>query len=195
VKVNRRNRAVRWSARVATIAVAIWLGYLAGLCVLSVAPRLVGWQPRAILTGSMGPGLPAGSLVLSAPIRPSADVRTGSIVVVRDPDGHVPDYVHRVVDTDLEGLLVTKGDANLVPDWPHVAVKNVTGQVRVVVPQVGWPLVWWHQGRLLPLFACVVGSWLALVAVLRSRPGGEVVNVTAIHPLEAPIRVSDQPTG
>jgi signal peptidase I len=178
--VYRRHAAARWCGRAATIAAAIWLGYLAGLCVLSVAPRLVGWQPRAVLTGSMAPSLPAGSLVLTAPVRPSAGVRAGDIVVVRDSGGRLPDYVHRVVGRDPQGQLVTKGDANAVPDWPQVAAENVTGQVRVVVPQVGWPLVWWHEGRLLPLLACVAGSWLALVGVMRSRQGERGADLTAI---------------
>ena len=160
-------------ARGAVLVAALWLGYLGGLCALTVAPRAVGWDARAVTTGSMEPGVPTGSVVLASPVeQPETELAVGTIAVVRDPAVPRGVYVHRIVGRDDDGLLVTRGDANPAPDATHVPADHVLGRVRAVVPAVGWPVVWWQRGHVLEVLGIVVGSWLCLVAVMRHGTAG-----------------------
>jgi len=150
---------------------AAWLGYAGALCVLATVPRLVGWDARAVVSGSMAPAVPTGSVVLAGPVhRPDAELPVGTIVVVPDPAAGGRLCVHRIVARDDEGLLVTRGDANPWPDVTHVRPEQVAGRVRAVVPVAGWPLVWWQRHRWTELAAGLTLAWLGVVLVVRGRP-------------------------
>lgn len=161
------HRVRQVAVRIAVVLAAIWLGYLGGLCALTVVPRVIGWEPRAVLTGSMAPALPKGSVVLAASVDGADELPDGSIVVVRDDAEPGGVYVHRVVGRDDEGRLVTRGDANLIPDRRHVEPDAVVGKVRAVLPAVGLQAVWWHDRQFLPLAGFLTVSWLAAVLLLR----------------------------
>ncbi len=62
--------------------VACWLVILAVVAMLAVAvaiPRLGGGTPYTILTGSMEPNYPPGTLVVAKPAEPS-DIRIGDVI-------------------------------------------------------------------------------------------------------------------
>lgn len=112
---------------------------LAGLVVLSALsvalPRLAGLEPYAVLSGSMAPEIPTGSLAYVGYEAPE-DLSEGDVAAFYDQLGNV--VVHRVMRNRIvEGELVTKGDANAEPDMNPVGYGRVIGRVAAHVPMAG----------------------------------------------------------
>jgi signal peptidase len=110
---------------------------LAGL--LIVVPRLAGGVPLTILSGSMEPNLPVGSLAVVVPVEPE-DVRIGQIITyLPNPDDPTA-ITHRVTGITHRadgGLTFTvQGDANSAADAP-VQDYQVRGRVLYAVPWLG----------------------------------------------------------
>ena len=124
----------RWAVRV-VLGTAVLILLTAGLGPLTGAYRLA-----TVLSGSMAPGMPAGSLAVLAPIDPGA-VRVGDVITFEAPIPGRPIVTHRVVEI-VEGgshpVVTTKGDANATAD-PWVA--RVTGSPAwrrvAVIPHAG----------------------------------------------------------
>lgn len=98
-------------------------------------PRIFGIEIYGILTGSMDPACPTGSLVYVKSVNPESlqekDIVTfqkGNLVIT-----------HRVVKNDVQKEeLITKGDANNANDIQPVAYKQIKGKVALTVPLPGY---------------------------------------------------------
>ena len=105
-----------------------------------VVPRLGGATPYTVLTGSMAPVYPPGSLVVVRPVE-STEVRIGDVVTYQLRSGEPAVATHRVVgvgwSADGERLLTTQGDANPVPDAEPVRGVQLRGEVWYSLPWVG----------------------------------------------------------
>lgn len=116
------------------IGVVIILITLA-VALLLVVPGILGWQQMTVLTGSMEPSIPVGSMVYVEEVQPK-ELQEGDIVTFAQKDGDV--VTHRVVrNRTIEGDLVTKGDANAEDDVDPVSYDRVIGKVAFSVPQAG----------------------------------------------------------
>jgi signal peptidase len=155
------------------------VGYLSAVSSLlfwAHAPSLLGWTPRVVLSGSMLPTIRPGDVAVVAPATPGpATLPVGRVVLVTDPSRSSGFYLHRLARYDAGGSLVTRGDANGVDDWPAVPPSKVSGQLRLVVPAVGLPMIWWRD-RDWPLLGLSGAlTWGALVlafGLLRVGSGG-----------------------
>jgi signal peptidase len=120
------------------------IGGVAGaLLVLGVAifavPRLFGWELQVVLSGSMEPTYPVGSLNLVQPLEAS-EVEAGMPMAFWAPSDAKVMVTHRVVEVvQLEDGLYfrTQGDANEDPDPELVPADNVVGRVRWHIPYLG----------------------------------------------------------
>ncbi|HYY10846.1 MAG TPA: S24/S26 family peptidase [Kineosporiaceae bacterium] len=160
------DRSGRWDGVVYVLRL-VALGYLsaaASLIFWSHVPQLVGWQPRVVLSGSMMPSIRPGDVALVAPVDTAPPV--GHVVLVSDPGRASGYYLHRVVRLDDQGRVVTRGDANASDDWPAVELPRVKGELRLVVPVVGTPLLWWRDHDWLALALTGVTTWTALFLAL-----------------------------
>jgi signal peptidase I len=110
----------------------------------TVAVRLDAIRSARVLTGSMTPAIPAGSLVVGTPAE-AQDLRVGQVIIFRPPSpfgepGMLP-VVHRIHDLAKSDGVVqvhTKGDANELPDpWTLDADRTTIFQVRAAVPGAG----------------------------------------------------------
>jgi signal peptidase len=114
---------------------------LAGLVV--VVPAVSGSTAYTILTSSMEPGLPPGTLVIVKPIDPE-DIRIGTVVTYQLESGSPMVVTHRVVEIQSPNLpggdpsFITKGDANAAPDAEPVKTVQVRGALWYSVPLIGW---------------------------------------------------------
>lgn len=124
------------------VRVAAWTVMLAvaGVLVAAVAlPRLAGATPYTVLTGSMTPDYPPGTLVVVRPVE-ARDLRIGQVVTWQVESGRATVVTHRVIGTrvgrDGELEVITKGDANAVADPPVRAVQ-VRGRLWYAVPHLG----------------------------------------------------------
>ncbi len=115
-----------------------FIGWLCLIVMIALAavllvPRLLGMQSFAVLTGSMDPAVPVGTLVFT---KPQASYAAGDIITFLDDNGIV--VTHRVVSADADaGTYVTKGDANNVADPLPAEASNVIGRVVFQVPYLG----------------------------------------------------------
>lgn len=125
------------------VRVVSWL-VVAGVTALVgaavVVPRLAGATPYTVLTGSMAPAYPPGTLVVVRPVAVE-DVRTGDVITYQLRSGEPAVATHRVVGVgwtaDGEKVLTTRGDANSAADAEPVRAVQLRGEVWYSVPWVG----------------------------------------------------------
>ena len=108
-----------------------------------VAPAVTGSTPYTILTSSMEPGLPPGTLVVVKPIDPD-EIVMGTVLTYQLESGEPTVVTHRVVAiqgetvADGERQFITKGDANSAADEKPVKEVQIRGAVWYSVPWIGW---------------------------------------------------------
>lgn len=103
-------------------------------------PRLSGGRAFTILTGSMRPGMPPGSLVVVRPVDP-ASLRMGDVITFQLKSGQPEVATHRIVGigttTTGERVFTTRGDANDANDVAPVRAVQVRGKRWYAVPYLG----------------------------------------------------------
>lgn len=95
---------------------------------------LGGIQSFVVLTGSMSPLIPQGSVVYSQKLN---DYGKGDIITFEQGGVTV---THRVVEKITENgktLYKTRGDANNISDSEPIPAENVVGKVELFVPEIG----------------------------------------------------------
>jgi signal peptidase len=122
------------------LAWAVLLGALGLLAVCVVVPKAAGATPYTILTGSMRPTYPPGTLVVAKPT-PFKQIGIGDVVTYQLKSGKSEVVTHRVVGltVDKQGrpALITQGDTNPSPDRKFVIAKQVKGTLWYSAPKLG----------------------------------------------------------
>ena len=108
-----------------TIAVVILL--CAGACLI------LKIRPAVVMSGSMEPTLPVGSVVFIDEMA-ADEVEIGDAIAFRIGENYV---THRILDKK-DGCYVTKGDANDSMDPWQIAPSQVEGKVIFSIPYVGY---------------------------------------------------------
>jgi signal peptidase I len=166
------GQIVAWS--VAAVLFALIL-------VLVVIPRVTGSTPYTILTSSMVPLMPPGTIVVDRP-EPFSDIKVGDVLTYQIASGQPAVVTHRVVGINVEQdgsqTLTMKGDANPSPDVRHIISKQVRGVVWYSIPLIGYVgAVGTADGR--SVIARIIGGGLLvyaacvlIVALVRRRKRG-----------------------
>ena len=115
-----------------------------------------------VLSGSMEPVLPVGSLVIAD--CSDTQVQSGDIAVFSKEGQTV---THRIIDITDNGY-VTKGDANKDYDAGIVAQQEILGTVILCIPYLGYGLMWLQEYRIL-----VIGVILLLIFLILLFPKSE----------------------
>lgn len=124
---------------VRVVSWVLTVGVTALVLAAVIVPRLAGATPYTVLTGSMTPAYPPGTLVVVRPVD-VADVRTGDVVTYQLRSGEPAVVTHRVVGVGWQGgekVLTTQGDANSVADADLVHGVQLRGEVWYSLPWVG----------------------------------------------------------
>ena len=136
------------------------------------APRLLGFQVYNVVSGSMAPAIPQGSMVLVRPAEWNS-INPGDVIAF-ERDGTV--VTHRVVAVHQEeGSFITRGDANEQEDFNPVPFEELIGRVERHVPVLGEVETQLStlQGKLYLLLLVVSGllfRWLAgKIRTIRNR--------------------------
>ena len=107
-----------------------------------VIPKLGGATAYTILTGSMRPKMPPGTLVVVKPVEPE-QVRVGDVLTYQIESGKRAVATHRVerVEINLAGKysFIMKGDANDVADPTPVRPEQVRGKRWYAVAYLAYP--------------------------------------------------------
>jgi signal peptidase len=121
------------------VASALVALVLAALVALPLGAVALSYRTYVVLTGSMAPAMPVGTLLVVEPVA-AARVAVGDVVTFPHPDRPSETVTHRVVRVDdgpLGRFLQTKGDANPVPDAWRVPASGEVWRVALVVPHLG----------------------------------------------------------
>ncbi len=173
------NAARRWTGLVALFFVSTGLSLL----LWAVVPMLVlEWDPVAISSGSMEPGIRQGDVVVAQPFKrsllnPETGYLNPGMVVVFPDQAREGRVTHRIVAVTPAGSYVTKGDANDRQDSSPVPPDQIQGIGRILVPMIGQPVVWLHDGRTINLAMFSLAALLAMGLAPRAfapvpvRPG------------------------
>ena len=106
-------------------------------CIPFTLPKVLGYQAYTVISGSMEPSIPVGSLVYVKGVEPEV---VESNAVIAFYGGHDADVIvtHRVVENQVSNrTFVTKGDANATKDMNPVSYVQFIGCVELSVPYVG----------------------------------------------------------
>ncbi len=128
------------SSITAKVMLSLLLAVIVGaFSVLTVVPRAVHGVALTVLTGSMTPEIPVGSVVIVRPVDPGT-LQVGDVVTYQKSPGKDDYITHRIQSIDKTTSpvsLTTKGDANRGADLAPVPVTAVRGKVLFHVPFLG----------------------------------------------------------
>ncbi len=146
----------------------ILLGVIAAFLPLTV-PRLMGYEIYEVVSGSMEPEIPVGS-ILYVEETPPEEIEAGDVIAFMRNDTVVS---HRVEENRyVEGEFITKGDANSEEDTVPVPYDSLVGKSVYHLPVLGtlMTMLAGDVGKLYALaFAACGVMFHMLAAILRSR--------------------------
>lgn len=96
-------------------------------------PEAMHIETSAVVSGSMEPAIPKGSMVFVDTHK--KEPKTGAVMTYRKNSGMI--VTHRVYRIEEDGSVLMKGDANNVPDPCTVADSDLIGTVTGTVPLLG----------------------------------------------------------
>ena len=115
----------------------ILLAALVLVCLPLTVPRLFGYHIYSVVSGSMEPAIPTGSLVYIRETAPE-DVEADDVIAFYSSADSASIITHRVVENRvLMGEFITKGDANQTEDMNPVPYSNLIGKVVRSFPEIG----------------------------------------------------------
>lgn len=152
---------------------------VAAVVMTTVGPRFLPYRSFVVLSASMAPSIPVGSVVVAIPT-PRTELVVGDVITyqrVEEPDMPVTHRVSRLRALPGELVARTKGDANDVEDPWEVNLAPSVLRVAGSIPLLGYVLYYAQtsSGRtftfLLPLGALVATFALDALHARRRAPG------------------------
>lgn len=154
-------------------------------CVPLTVPRVFGYEIYTVISGSMEPAIPTGSLVYIADTDPGEIVEGDVIAFYGGMSGNSGNradgagsgagtggsgasiITHRVVSNSvIMGEFITRGDANEKEDINPVSYDNYIGKVQLSVPMAGYAaeLFTSTQGKIAAVCVIAVAALLQVPA-------------------------------
>ena len=131
-------------------------------------PTLLGYQVKAVLSGSMEPTFQTGSIISIKLGDHHTSYKTGDIITFRMEEKLI---THRIIDVKQENgqaVYQTKGDHNNGPDLWTIPAQNVVGKyTNFTIPYVGYALNY-AQSKAGSALLLVVPGILLIISALRS---------------------------
>ena len=144
-----------------------WLLLVAAFAILFAAivvPKFGGGQPYSVLTGSMRPSYPPGTLIVVKPTQADT-IGVGDVITYQIRSGDPEVVTHRVVEVtradDGEPRFITRGDANNVNDDPAVRPVQVRGELWYSIPYLGYVNTWFTGNRRTIVVFVIAGALFA----------------------------------
>ena len=166
---NHRRRGRKKKKNIGAIILRILAGILLIgvilMCVPLTVPRLFGYQIYTVISGSMEPEIPLGSLVYVKSADPETVVEGDVIAYYGSTDGSI--ITHRVIyNQTVVKNFVTKGDANDTEDMVPVEYERLIGVVEKTIPKMGQIMTVFTEtrGKILAAGMLVVSVLLNIIA-------------------------------
>ena len=173
----RRPASQALSAITSGLMIAVFVIVAAVGTLAIVVPAAVGGRALTVLTSSMEPRLPPGTLVIVRPT-PADEVRTGEVLTYQLRSGEPTLVTHRVIQrlalADGSTTFITQGDNSPNADPDPVREVQVVGTVWYSIPFLGWVaqgITGETRAWLIPLVAGALFAYAAwmLAAAIRER--------------------------
>ena len=136
-----QTRMPKWVVKMARVAEYVGIALVVVLMTMVVLALLAphfGWRADTVLSGSMEPALPVGSIEVTRPVQ-AEDIKTGDIITFRSPlNGKLTSHRVTAVEEGESYQFRTKGDANEDVDPFAVPARNVAGRVCFKLSHVGY---------------------------------------------------------
>jgi signal peptidase I len=120
---------------------ALLIAVIALAFILVIVPKASGATPLTVLTQSMEPLYPPGTLLFVRPVK-QADIKIGDVITYQIQSGKPAVISHRVIainnPADGTRTFVLKGDNNSDPDPAAVIPAQIKGRLWYSVPLLGW---------------------------------------------------------
>lgn len=144
------------------------IGTLMLLTVIAAAapltiPQYMGYQIYNVVSGSMEPSIPIGSIIYVKETDP-VDIGKGDIIAFESGDSVI---MHRVVENKVvEGTFTTKGDANDGEDMNDVPYSALIGIVVRHIPVLGQLMILFGStfGRICMICFAACGALLNILS-------------------------------
>lgn len=134
-------------------------------CLPAFLPRVLGYEVYNVVSGSMQPEIPIGSLILVKPAEPET-IKEGEVIAFMSEDSVI---THRVVANKvIEGKFTTKGDANEKEDMNDVPYGAVIGKVTFHCPLLG-EMLWIYTSTAGKIYAICFAACGAMFNILAGR--------------------------
>ncbi len=134
-------------------------------CLPATVPRLLGYEVYNVVSGSMQPAIPIGSMIFVKPTDPVA-LKEGDIIAFQGKDSVI---THRVVkNNEVEGKFTTKGDANAEEDMNEVPYGALIGEVTYHCPLLG-EILWVYTSTVGKAYAICFAACGAMFNILAGR--------------------------
>ena len=115
-----------------------WIVYAVIIAALAIAaPFLLGYRPVVVLSGSMEPVYPVGSIIYYKQAS-FEEIQVGDAITIKIGDGALA--THRVLEkNETDRTFITKGDNNPSPDQEPVPFDRVVGRATsFAIPFAGY---------------------------------------------------------
>ncbi len=120
-----------------TILGTLALVVLIVACIPLTVPRMLGYELYTVVSGSMEPAIPTGSLVYVEHVDPT-EVAEGDVIAFYSAQDASSVITHRVVtNSTVMGEFITKGDANEENDMSPIPYASLIGRVAKAIPKAG----------------------------------------------------------
>lgn len=128
-------------------------------CLPLTLPRVFGYQIYSVISGSMEPEIPVGSMVYIKNEAPE-DMEKDDVIAFYGAKDSNAIITHRVVENRIVmGEFVTKGDANQTEDMNPTPYANFIGRVTLSIP---------YLGTIAQMFTSITGKLMAVVVIIIS---------------------------
>ena len=124
---------------------------------------ILGYNYKTVLTGSMEPAIPVGSIVIT---KEQSSYEIEDIISFQEEGAII---THRIISIDRERY-ITKGDANNVADTEEVQQKQILGKVILTIPLLGYLVMWLMSPFGIISLFIIIGIWY--IATGRNRGAG-----------------------
>lgn len=107
------------------------------VCIPLTVPRFFGVRIYSVISGSMEPAIPTGSLLYITEAQPE-EIKEEEVIAFYGVKDSASIITHRVVENRVVmGEFITKGDANQTQDMNPVPYDNFIGKVACTIPKAG----------------------------------------------------------
>lgn len=136
-------------------------------------PTILGYQVKAVLSGSMEPTFQTGSIISIKLANKYSTYQKGDVIMFRKEEKLITHRIIEIIQENGKVLYKTKGDHNNAPDVWMVSTENVIGKYTgFTIPFMGYAMDYTKSkagGALL----LVVPGILLVISALRSIIGAK----------------------